>query len=182
MTVCPHQCTSVWIQWYTLWYIVIAEPDEGTSRILYISDEAISGLVRTNGCWCVRLRHIYQWLVHQLTVTNMMHFNVLWHLLHAIVKWLIYLIVVLLWHLVLIKFGSSWHKILRSDCFYHWKSVYKAHDECCKNLLIRCCDAALFEWTSCSCSIFHNVSTSTGCKLSLQLYWLVVVTVLLWEN
>jgi len=100
----------------------------------------------------------------------------------CIVKWLIYLIVVLLWHLVLIKFGSSWHKILRSDCFYHWKSVYKAHDECCKNLLIRCCDAALFEWTSCSCSIFHNVSTSTGCKLSLQLYWLVVVTVLLWEN
>jgi len=47
-------------------YLCITESDEGAGRILYITDEAISRLLRSNSSWRIRLRVIYQRPVHQL--------------------------------------------------------------------------------------------------------------------
>jgi len=39
--------------------LCVSEPDEGTSRILYITDEAVYRLIWPNSPRCIRLRHIY---------------------------------------------------------------------------------------------------------------------------
>jgi len=38
----------------------VTEPDKGASRVLYISDETVSGLIRPNDPRCIRLRVIHQ--------------------------------------------------------------------------------------------------------------------------
>jgi len=66
VTVYPHRCELDNTLIMHVWRV--AEPDEGTSRVLYISDEAVSGLVWTNNCWCIRLCHVHQRPIHQLTI------------------------------------------------------------------------------------------------------------------
>jgi len=48
-----------------MWHLT--EPDKGAGRILYIADETVSRLVWPNSCWCIRLRIVYQRIIHQLT-------------------------------------------------------------------------------------------------------------------
>jgi len=52
------------LQWCIMWRM--AEPDKGASRILCITDEAVSRLVWTNSCWRIWLRHVHQRVIHQL--------------------------------------------------------------------------------------------------------------------